>query len=156
MNFNATLIGQLVTFAIFVWFTMKFVWPMLSSQMEEREKRIADGLASAEEGNKKLQEADVKLQEAIDEGKQKAAEIIAQAQKQGDGIIEDAKQTAIAEGNRLKEAAQSDIEQEKERAREELKQQVATLALAGAEQVLMREVDANAHSELLSKVSAEL
>ena len=156
MNFNATLIGQLVTFAIFVWFTMKFVWPMLLSQMEEREKRIADGLASAEEGNKKLQEADVKLQEAINEGKQKAAEIIAQAQKQGDSIIEDAKQTAIAEGTRLKEAAQSDIEQEKERAREELKQQVATLALAGAEQVLMREVDANAHSELLSKVSAEL
>lgn len=135
---------------------MKFVWPMLLSQMEEREKRIADGLASAEEGNKKLQEADVKLQEAINEGKQKASEIIAQAQKQGDSIIEDAKQTAIAEGNRLKEAAQGDIEQEKERAREELKQQVATLALAGAEQVLMREVDANAHSELLSKVSAEL
>lgn len=156
MNFNATLIGQLITFAIFVWFTMKFVWPLLLKQMQEREKRIADGLAFAEEGDKKLKDAEAKLQEAINEGKQKAAEIIAQAQKQGDSIIEEAKQTAISEGNRLKEAAQSDIEQEKERAREELKGQVATLALAGAEQILMKEVDANAHGELLTKISAEL
>ncbi len=156
MNFNATLIGQLVTFAIFVWFTMKFVWPLLLQQMQDREKRIADGLAAADEGTQKLAEAEVKLHDAIEEGKQRAAEIIAQGQKRGDEIIEEAKQTAREEGERLKAAALAEIEQERTKVKEELKSQVAALALSGAEQILMREVDKNAHNDVLGKISSAL
>ena len=156
MNFNATLLGQLVTFAIFVWFTMKFVWPMLLRQMEERETRIADGLAAAEQGQKDFAEAQEKSAAEIDKGKEQAANIISQAQKRHDEIVEEAKDDAKAEASRIKESALSEIEQEKERARQELRSQVATLAVAGAEQILMREVDQNAHNEVLAKISQQL
>ncbi len=156
MNFNATLIGQLVTFAIFVWFTMKFVWPMLLKQMEERETRIADGLAAAEQGQKDFAEAQEKSSAEIDKGKDQAASIIAQAQKRHDEIVEEAKDDAKAEADRIKESALSEIEQEKERARQELRSQVAALAVSGAEQILMREVDQNAHNEVLEKISKQL
>ncbi len=156
MNFNATLIGQLVTFAIFVWFTMKFVWPMLLKQMEERETRIADGLAAAEQGQKDFAEAQEKSSAEINKGKDQAASIIAQAQKRHDEIVEEAKDDAIAEADRIKESALSEIEQEKERARQELRSQVAALAVSGAEQILMREVDQNAHNEVLEKISQQL
>ena len=156
MNFNATLFGQMITFLIFVWFTFKFVWPLLLKQMQDREARIADGLAAAEKGQKSLVEAEEKSGELVSEGKQQAAGIIAQAQKRGDEIIEEAKETAREEGERIKAAAQAEIEQERTRAREELKTQVATLALAGAEQILMREVDKNAHNDVLSKISSAL
>ncbi|MEQ8288899.1 MAG: F0F1 ATP synthase subunit B [Gammaproteobacteria bacterium] len=156
MNFNATLLGQLVTFAIFVWFTMKFVWPLLLNQMKEREARIADGLAAAEEGQKALAEAQQKSIDEVNKGKEKAAGIISQAQKRGDDIVEEAKETAKKESSRIKEQALSEIEQEKEKARQELKNQVATLAIAGAEQILMREIDQNAHNEVLAKISQQL
>jgi len=156
VNFNATLLGQLVTFAIFVWFTMKFVWPMLLRQMEERETRIADGLAAAEQGQKDFAEAQEKSAAEIDKGKEQAANIISQAQKRHDEIVEEAKDDAKAEASRIKESALSEIEQEKERARQELRSQVATLAVAGAEQILMREVDQNAHNEVLAKISQQL
>lgn len=156
MNFNATLIGQLVTFAIFVWFTMKFVWPLLLNQMKEREARIADGLAAAEEGQKALAEAQQKSIDEVNKGKEKAAGIISQAQKRGDELVEEAKEAAKRESSRIKEQALSEIEQEKEKARQELKNQVATLAIAGAEQILMREVDQNAHNEVLAKISQQL
>lgn len=156
MNFNATFFGQLIAFAVFVWFCMKFVWPLLLGMIEEREKRIADGLAAAEEGEQKLEQAKSRLSEALEEGKNKAADIISQAQKRGDEIIEEAKQTAKSEGQRQLEAARSEIEQEKEQARQELRQQVAVLAIAGAEQILMREVDQNAHNDVLTKISSEL
>jgi len=156
MNFNATIIGQTIAFAVFVWFCMKFVWPLLLGMIEERERRIADGLAAGEKGEQKLIEAEQRFTAAVEEGKHKAAEIIGQAQKRGDEIIEEAKQSAKAEGQRQLEAAKSEIEQEKERARQELKQQVAALAIAGAEQILMREVDQNAHNDVLTKISAEL
>lgn len=156
MNFNATIIGQLVTFAIFVWFTMKFVWPLLLNQMKEREARIADGLAAAEEGQKALAEAQQKSIDEVNKGKEKAAGIISQAQKRGDELVEEAKEVAKRESSRIKEQALSEIEQEKEKARQELKNQVATLAIAGAEQILMREVDQNAHNEVLAKISQQL
>ena len=156
MNFNATLIGQLVTFAIFVWFTHKFVWPMLLSQMEEREKRIADGLAAAEEGQKKLAQAEQDSIDEVNKGKEQASSIISQAQKRGDEIVEEAKESAKRESERIKEQALSEIEQEKEKARQDLRNQVAALAVAGAEQILMKEVDQNAHNEVLSKISQQL
>jgi F-type H+-transporting ATPase subunit b len=156
MNFNATIIGQTIAFAVFVWFCMKFVWPLLLGMIEAREKRIADGLAAAEKGDKKLEEAEQKYNELVDEAKKQAATIIAQAQKRHDEVVEEAKTNARVEGDRIKEAARSDIDQEKEMAREALKKQVADLALLGAEQILMREVDHKAHNEVLNKISAGL
>lgn len=156
MNFNATIIGQTIAFAFFVWFSMKFIWPLLLGMIEAREKRIADGLAAAEKGEEKLQQAEQKYNELVDEGKQQAATIIAQAQKRHDEIVEEAKDNARAEGDRIKQAAHGDIEQEKEMARQALKKQVADLALQGAEQILMREVDRKAHNDVLNKISASL
>jgi len=156
VNFNATLIGQTIAFAVFVWFTMKFVWPYLLKQMHDREARIADGLAAAEKGQQALQEAEQRHTELVTEGKQKAAEIIAQAQRRGDEIIEESKADARIEGERLLQAARSAIEQERIMAKEQLKREVALLALDGAEQVLMREVDREAHNEILEKVAAGL
>ncbi len=156
MNFNATILGQTIAFAFFVWFCMKFIWPLLLGMIEEREKRIADGLAAGEKGEQKLLDAEQRLQDAIDEGKQKAAEIISKAQKRGDEIVDEARETAKGESARIKESALSEIEQEKEKARQELKDQVATLAITGAEQILMREVDHSAHNEVLKKISQQL
>ena len=156
MNFNATLIGQTIAFIIFVWFTMKFIWPYLMKQMHDREARIADGLTAAEKGQQSLVEADQRHAELLEEGKQKAAEIIAQAQHRGDEIIEESKVNAKSEGNRLIHSAQAEIDRERTVAKEELKGEVAALALAGAEQILMREVDKTAHNEILTKVSSEL
>lgn len=135
---------------------MKFVWPLLLNQMKEREARIADGLAAAEEGQKALAEAQQKSIDEVNKGKEKAAGIISQAQKRGDELVEEAKEAAKRESSRIKEQALSEIEQEKEKARQELKNQVATLAIAGAEQILMREVDQNAHNEVLAKISQQL
>lgn len=156
MNFNLTLIGQTVSFIIVVWFTMKFIWPMLIDKMEEREKVIADGLAAAEKGREELEVAQRRHGELVEEGKKQAAEIIAQAQKRGDEIVEESKDTAHGEAHRILEAGRAEIAQEREQAREELKNKVAALALSGAEQILMREVDRKAHNDVLDKVSASL
>jgi len=156
MNFNATLIGQIFAFAIFVWFCMKFVWPLLLGMLEDRERRIADGLAAGERGEQKLKEAEQYLLDLVHEGKQKASEIITQAHKRGDEIIDEAKESARIEGKRILEATRGEIEQEKEVARQDLRQQVAELALIDAEQILMREVDRKAHNEVLNKISADL
>ncbi|NNE36940.1 MAG: F0F1 ATP synthase subunit B [Gammaproteobacteria bacterium] len=156
MNFNATLIGQTFAFVVFVWFTMKFVWPLLLKQMHDRETRIADGLAAADKGQKALEEAEIRHTELVDEGKQQAVEIISQAQRRGDEIVEESKSTAKSEGQRLIQAAEAEIERDKTQAREDLRQEVATLALAGVEQILMREVDRNAHNEIITKISSEL
>lgn len=156
MNFNLTLIGQTVAFIIFVWFTMTFVWPLMLRIMAAREKRIADGLAAGEKGQEKFEQAEQRYRDLVDEGKQQAAEIIAQAQKRGDEIVDEAKRNAKVEGGRLLEAARGEINQERETAKEDLRRQVANLALAGAEQILMREVDRKTHNELLEKISAGL
>ena len=156
MNINATLIGQSIAFIKFIWFTMKFVWPLLLKGMEERQARIADGLAAAEQGQKDFADAQEKSTIEINKGKEQAATIISQAQKRGDEIVEEARDLAKKESERIKESAVSEIEQEKEKARQDLRNQVATLAITGAEQILMREVDQNAHNEVLTKISKEL
>ena len=156
MNFNATLIGQSIAFLIFVAFTWKYIWPYLLKQMHDREARIADGLAAAEKGQEALVQAEARHAELVEEGKQKAAEIIAQAQRRGDEIVEESKASARSEGERLIHAAQAEIDRERTLAKENLKSEVAALALAGAEQILMREVDRKAHDEILAQVSAQL
>lgn len=156
MNINLTLIGQSITFFVFVWFCWKFVWPALIGVMAEREKKIEDGLQAAERADKDLELAQKKATEQLKEAKAQAASIIEQANKRASQIVEEAKDQARAEGDRLKAAAQSEIEQETNRAKEALRAQVATLALAGATKVLGKSVDANAHADLLNQLAAEL
>ncbi len=156
MNFNATLIGQLIAFAVFVWFCMKFVWPFLLKAMEDREARIADGLAAAEKGQAALVEAEAKRTELVEEGKQQAAEIVSQGQKRHDELVEAAKDDGRSEKEKILAAAQAEIDQQRTQTREQLRSDVANLALVAAEQILMREVDRNAHNDVLTKISAEL
>nr|WP_206019666.1 F0F1 ATP synthase subunit B [Pseudomaricurvus alkylphenolicus] len=151
-----TLIGQTISFAFFVWFCMKFVWPALMSIMEEREKKIADGLEAADRADKDLELAQKKATAQLREAKEEAAAIIEQANKRANQIVEEAKDQAVAEGNRLKAAAEAQIEQEVNRAKEELRGKVAVLALAGAEKVLGASIDENANSELVNQLAAEL
>jgi len=156
VSINATLLAQMVVFALLIWFTMSFVWPMLLKQMQLRETRIADGLAAADKGQRSLEDAELKTSEMLHEGRDKAQEFVAQAQKRGDDIVEDAKAKAREEGERLIVLARSQIEQERNLARDELRGEVAALALKGAEQILLREVNAQIHGETLDKLAAEL
>lgn len=156
MNINLTLLGQAISFAIFVWFCVKYVWPPVLKALEERETRIADGLAAAEKGQRDLENAEHRVEEILQDGRDKAQEFIVQSQKRADEIVEQAKQTAAEEGDRLLVAARGRIDQERNEARESLRTEVAGLALAGAEQVLMREVDADAHRDVLDKLTAEI
>lgn len=156
MNINLTLIGQMVFFALFVLFCMKYVWPPILAAMAERAEKIADGLAAADRAGHDLELAQVKAVERLKEAKVEAAGIIDAANKRGNQIVEEAKEQAVAEGKRLKEAAQAEIEQEVNRAREHLRGQVASLALAGAEKVLAAEIDQQRHAELVDKLAAEL
>ena len=133
MNINLTLFGQMVTFAIFVWFCMKFVWPVIITAMEERQQKIADGLDAADRAMRDLEAAQDKATDQMKEAKQEAAGIVDQANKRANQIVDEAKQQAITEGDRLKIAAEAEIEQEINRAKEELRASVAGLALAGAE-----------------------
>jgi len=156
VDINATLFGQAITFAILVWFTMRFVWPPLMQAMEERAKRIADGLAAGEKGRHDLELAGTRAKAILCEGKQQAQEAITHAQKRADEIVEEAKANARMEGERIVAAARDQITQETQQAKEQLQREVARLALVGAEQVLMREVDANAHRDVLDKLAARL
>ncbi len=156
MNINATLLGQAITFAILIWFTMKFVWPPLMSAMEERAKTIADGLAAGERAKHDLELAAKRSAEVIREAKEQAAEIIANGEKRGSEIIEAAKLQAKAEGDRLVAGAKAEIDQEVFRAKEQLRGQVSAIALAGAGKILGREIDAKAHNDLLDKLVAEI
>lgn len=156
MNINATLFGQAITFGILVWFTMKFVWPPIMQALDERAKRIADGLAAAERGKHDLELASKRAGDVLRDTKHQASEIIAQAERRANQIIEEAKQEAKVEGDRIVASAKAEIEQEMFRAKETLRGQVATLAVAGAEKILRREVDANAHAQLLNAIQAEL
>ena len=156
MNFNATLIGQSITFIFFVWFCMKFVWPPIMSALDTRKKQIADGLAAADRGKHELELAAKKAGDNMRDAKAQAAEVLAQAEKRAAQIIEEAKQAAKEEGDRQLAAAQANIEQEANRARESLREQVAALAVAGAEKILRREVNAQTHADLLSQLKAEL
>jgi F-type H+-transporting ATPase subunit b len=156
MNINFTLIAQAIAFAVLIWFTVKFVWPPLLGAIEKRQKEIADGLAAASEGRNALEVAAKKSEVTLTEAKQKASEIIAQAEKRASQIVEEAKNNAKAEGERIIAGAKAEIDQEVNRAKEGLRSQVSVLAVAGAEKILRKEINAKAHSEMLSKLAAEL
>lgn len=156
MNINATLIGQSITFFVFVWFCMKFVWPPIMNALAERRKQIADGLAAGERGKHELELASKRAVENLHDAKQKAAEIIAQADKRAAQLVEEAKAAAKLEADRMIAGAQASIAQETVRAKEALRGQVAGLAVAGAEKILRREIDAKAHAELLDAIKNEL
>ncbi|MEZ5541148.1 MAG: F0F1 ATP synthase subunit B [Pseudomonadota bacterium] len=156
MNFNATLIGQTLTFIVFVWFCMRFVWPPIMNALEERRRKIADGLAAAERGKHEKELAEERAREILRDAKAQAGEIISRADKRAAEIIDEAKDDARAEGNRIKTAAAAEIEQEVNRVKESLRGQVVSIALAGAGKVLEREVNAGTHAELLEKLAAEL
>lgn len=156
MNMNLTLLGQAISFLIFVWFCVKYVWPPIIKAIEEREARIADGLAAGERGKHELELAEKRAVALLHEGKDKAQDFITQAHKRADEIVAAAKQVAREEAERIKQAAGAEIEQNRNRARDELRGQVARLAVVGAEQILMREVDENAHRDILDKLAANL
>lgn len=156
MNVTATLFGQMITFAVLVWFIHRFLWGPLTRMLAERNKRIADGLAAAERGKRELELADKRSAETLRDTKQQAGEIIAQAEKRGLQVIEEAKHAAKAEGDRATAGAKAEIAQEVSRAKEALRSQVSALAVAGAEKILRREVDAKAHADLLQAIQTEL
>jgi F-type H+-transporting ATPase subunit b len=156
MNINFTLIAQAIAFAILIWFTVKFVWPPLLGAIEKRQKEIADGLAAAQEGKASLEIAEKKSAQSLAEAKQKAAEIISQAEKRASEILEDAKNQAKDEGDRIILGAKAEIDQEVDRAKETLRAQVSSLAIAGAEKILLKEIDKKAHSDMLNKLAKEL
>jgi F-type H+-transporting ATPase subunit b len=156
MNINLTLIAQAITFAIFIWFTARFVWPPLMRAVEKRQKTIADGLAAAEQGNRSLKDAEVRVQTIEREARAKVQSIMADTEKRAAALIEDAKVQAKAEGGRLLAAAKAEVGQEVERAKATLREQVAKLAVSGAEQILKREVNASAHADMLNRLKAQL
>jgi len=156
MNINATLIGQAIAFAIFVWFCMKYVWPPLLDAIEARQKKIADGLTQAERAGKDLELAQAKAADKLKQAKAQAAEIIDQANKRRTQIVEEAKNEGEAERSKIVAQGEAEIEAERNRAREELRQQVATLAIAGAEKIIKRSIDKEANSDIIDKLVAEL
>jgi F-type H+-transporting ATPase subunit b len=156
MDFNLTLIGQTIAMVVFVWFAMKFIWPVLMNVIEERRKIIADGIAAGERGQKELAEARHGSEAILAEARQKAIQVTDLAHKRGNDLVNEAKTTAAAEGQRLVAQARAEIENEKNRARDNLRQEVSTIALAGAARVLGREVDAKAHAQLIEELAAEL
>lgn len=156
MNINLTLIGQSITFMIFVWFCMKFIWPYIRGAMEARTQRIADGLEAAERANRNLELAQDRAVSQLKDAKVEAASIIDQANRRAAQIIDEAKDRAREEGDRLKAAAHSEIEQEVNRAREQLRERIGTLAVAGAERILGRAIDASAHNDIVDQLAREL
>ena len=156
MFINASLIVQMIVFLLLVGFTMKYVWPPIMQAMQDRQKRIADGLASAERGVHEQELAKAKSAQMLKEAKQQAAEIIAQAHKRANEVIEQSKQEARVEGDRQLAAAKAEIEQEVNRAREQLRNQVVSLAITGASKVLKREVDEAANAAMLDDLVAQL
>lgn len=156
MNINLTIIGQAIAFFIFVVFCMKYVWPPLTSALAERKKKIADGLDAAERAERDLKLAQEKATDNLRESKEQAAAIIEQANKRANQIIEEAKDKALEEANRVKAAKEAELEQSVNQAREALRAQVATLALAGAEKILEASIDEAAHAQLVEKLAAEL
>lgn len=156
MNINATLLVQALSFAALIWFTVRFVWPSLTDAIDDRNKRIADGLAAAEKGRQALEVSSRQADEALKEARNRATEILAQAEKRAAELVEQAKLQARDEGEREKAAAKAEIEQEVARARESLREHVAMLAVAGAEKILRREVDVKVHADLLADVRARL
>jgi F-type H+-transporting ATPase subunit b len=156
VNITATLIGQMLTFAVLIWFVKGVLWQPMLRMLDQRKKRIADGLAAAERGLKEQQLGEKRAMEILHDAREKANEVIALAQKRASEIVEEAKETGRAEGGRMVAAAQAEVEQELNRAREQLRREVIALALKGAEQILMREVDPAQHRAMLERLAADL
>jgi F-type H+-transporting ATPase subunit b len=156
VNINATMLGQMIAFAFFVWFCMKYVWPPLTTALAERQKRIADGLEAADKAGKDLEQAQEKVSEQMKEAKTQAAGIIDQANKRATQIVEEAKNQGREEGQRMITGAQAEIEQEVNRAKEQLREQVASIAIAGAEKILEASIDEAAHAKLTEKLAESL
>ena len=156
MNINLTLISVAVAFAIFIWFTAKFIWPPLMRAIEKRQKNIAEGLAAAERGKQDLAKAEVRVAEALNEAKARAADIVALAEKQRNATIEKSKTEALAEAARVTQLKLAELDQEISRAKEVLRNQVADLAVAGAQKILAREINPQVHADLLNRLKAEL
>ncbi|WP_106476807.1 F0F1 ATP synthase subunit B [Phytohalomonas tamaricis] len=156
MNLNLTLIGQSIAFAVFVWFCMKYVWPPVTQALQERQKKIADGLDAASRAQRELEQANEEAEKTLRESRDEAARIIEQARTRSNHMIEEARDNARAEGERMIENARAEIDQEINRAKEELRAQVASLAVIGAERILETSVDEKTHRVLLDKLAAEL
>ena len=156
MNMNLTLVMQAVAFFLFIWFCAKFIWPPLTRAIETRQRQIAEGLQAGEQGRQSLSTAEKRIGAMLDEAKQKAAEIVAQGEKFRAETVEAARGEAQAEKDRIVASGRSEIEQELTRAKEQLRNQVADLAVAGASRILKREVDAKAHADLLAAIRTEL
>ena len=156
MSINATLIAQMITFGILIWFTMKFIWPPLTKAMDERSKKIADGIAAGEKGARSLQDASLKSDEALKAARVQAQEILAAANKQATQLIDQAKVQAKTESDRIAGAARDEVSREVSRAREELRKQVGELAVAGASKILKREIDPKAHADLLNELATRV
>ena len=156
MDFNLTLIGQSISMIVFVWIAMKWIWPIIMKKVDERQKLIADGIAAGEKGQKELAEARHGSEAILADARQKAIQVTDLASKRGNDLVAEAKNTALAEGQRLVNQAKGEIANEQNRARDGLRKEVSSLALAGAAKVLGREVDAKAHAQLLDELAAEL
>ncbi|HUN74671.1 MAG TPA: F0F1 ATP synthase subunit B [Steroidobacteraceae bacterium] len=156
MNINLTLVIQMVVFGILVWFTMKYVWPMILGPMEERSRKIAMGLAAAEKGQQELAQAQTRIEQMIREARERANEIVDQAERRASEMIEQAKHAADSEGQRILQSAQQQIELEAARVRDQLRKDVAQLAIDTASKLLEREIDARAHRDLIDKLAAQL
>jgi F-type H+-transporting ATPase subunit b len=156
MSITFTLIAQAIVFALFIWFTARFVWPPLMRAVDDRQKKIADGLAAAEKGNKSLAEASVKTEEQLKAARAQAQDILSAANKQAGALVEQAKGTAQSEAERIKAAARDEVDREINRARETLRKQVGELAVAGAAQILKREINATTHADVLKELAAKI
>ena len=156
MNINLTLVVQMVVFATLIWGTMKWIWPQILSAMDERQRKIAQGLAAAEEGEKELSQARDKADAIIREARERANQIIDHAQHRANEVVEQAKGTASSEGARIVAAAQQQIELDTTRAKESLRREVAGIAVGAASKLLGREIDARAHADLLEQLAEEI
>ena len=156
MDINLTLIGQAIAMAVFVWFCMKYVWPLILTMIEERQTQIAEGLAAADRGARSLQDAQVRIETMVEEARPHARQILDQAQTRAGGIVEEARASAEQERDRIIQAAKADVDQQINRARDELRGQVAAIAVAGAEKILAREIDTRTHQDLLDKLAAQI
>ncbi len=156
MNINASLFLQAIVFAILVWFTMKFVWPPIIKALDERAQKIADGLAAADKARSELSSANQRVEAELAKSRTETAASLADAERRGQAIVEEAKTKATAEGSKIIAAAKLEAEQQSTQAREVLREQVAVLAVKGAEQILRREVNAGVHAELLGRLKTEL
>ena len=156
MNINATLFLQAIVFAILVWFTMKFVWPPITKALDERAQKIADGLAAADKAKSELASANARVEQELAQSRNETAARLADAERRAQAIIEEAKARATEEGNKIIAAARAEAEQQAVQAREALREQVAALAVKGAEQILRKEVNAGVHADLLSRLKTEL